>query len=78
MTENSLTYRGQTYMLSDWLTYLAYARKYGLPISTLSNRINRGNIPASVLLDVPEWGLKLIRDQPYEEPKVGPKFKKQV
>lgn len=58
---DQLTYHGHTYPLADWQTYTAYCQQHGLSLNALNMQITRGKIAPTDLLNVPEWGLKLIR-----------------
>ena len=58
---NQLTYNGQTYPLADWLTYTAYCQLKTLTLNALNMQISRGKIDPAHLLNIPEWGLKLIQ-----------------
>lgn len=70
---NELLYNGDRYPIDEWLTLTAYAEKYQVSVKTLFSRIDRGSIPADSVLEVPEWGLRLIKDQPQEPPPRGPR-----
>ncbi|MBO0930020.1 hypothetical protein [Fibrella aquatilis] len=57
-----LMLNGVEYPLTDWLTPAAYARRFGLPnVSTVTNWISRGVIPAEHIREVPSLGLRLIK-----------------
>ena len=57
-----LMLNGVEYPLTDWLSPAAYARRFGLPnVSTVTNWISRGVIPAEHIREVPALGLRLIK-----------------
>ncbi|MBO0947225.1 hypothetical protein [Fibrella forsythiae] len=58
----SLTYAGVTHNLDEWITYGEYGRKYGINQTTITMRILRGNFPPENILDLPRWGIKLLKD----------------
>ena len=72
---DQLIYKGITYPLAGWMTQTAYAEKYGMNIKTLGGQISRGVINPENLLDVPEWGLRLLRDVPPPVVARGPRPK---
>lgn len=70
-----LFYQGETYPLSEWLPIAAYAKKYDLPLTTVINRVERGNIPPADVVKIEEWGFTLLRDVAHPAPKPGRRFK---
>jgi hypothetical protein len=62
-----LLLNGVEYPLTDWVTPAAYARRFGLPnVSTVTNWISRGVIPAEYVRDVPTLGIRLIKAIAYQ------------
>jgi|GEM_PF-3611520 len=73
MATDYLHYQGVTYSLGGYMTQAQYCAKWGIAKNTLNNRIRRGNLPAGMVLRIPEWSLILVRDQAFDLLPPGPK-----
>lgn len=70
-TTDHLIYQGKTYRISEWITLSGYVQTYGGSLQTLASRIDRGSVPAEYVLEIPEWNLKLIKNQALPAPARG-------
>ncbi|ARK08901.1 winged helix DNA-binding protein [Fibrella sp. ES10-3-2-2] len=51
-----------TYHLDEWMTFTAYSEKYQISVAAIGMRVMRGNIPPAHVLEIPRWGIKLLKD----------------
>lgn len=58
---------GKVMEFSEWLTIAEYSKKYNKTTSLISQWINRGIIPDTCYIDIPEIGKKLIKDKVYKD-----------
>lgn len=66
LSSASLIAYGREYKLTEWITPITYARKYGKAIATVQNWISRGVVPLDCQVVIPELNnLRLMKDQLY-------------
>lgn len=68
LLKSQLVYQGRNYDLNEWLTVSRYAEKYNYSVPRVTNWINRGIIPPTKKIVIPELNnLTLLHDEQYKD-----------